>query len=219
MQYNSQREQLILPEYGRNIQQLVRHAKTIEDKEERQVYIERIIKLMMQVNPQKITEELIDRLWKHVFIIAEYDLDVTPPSGFQPNPEDDEKLPEKIGYPNVKPPYPHYGQNVQKLIFKCSELEDGYKKDEFKKIIGSYMKMAYKTWNSEHYVSDEIIKGDLQAISKGALTLGEDVVLQTVNVGSNNGTYKRRKKQNYSSGRGDNRDRNRNRNRPPRRKR
>jgi hypothetical protein len=217
MQYNSQREQLILPEYGRNIQQLVRHAKTIENKEERQVYIERIIKLMMQVNPQKITEELIDRLWKHVFIIAEYDLDVTPPNGLQPNPEDDSKLPEKIGYPNVKPKFPHYGQNVQKLINKCASLEDGYKKEEFKKIIGSYMKMAYKTWNSEHYVSDEIIKGDLKAISKGELILAEDVVLANINTHSGNGTYKRRNKKNYS--RGDNRDRNRNRGRSQRRKR
>jgi hypothetical protein len=40
--------------------------------------------------------------------------------------------------------------------------------------IGSYMKLAYKTWNREHYVSDEVIKNDLDILSNGRLSLDEN---------------------------------------------
>ena len=175
MEYNSQRELLIIPEYGRNIQRLILHSKSIEDDEERQEFVEKVLKLMQQMHPQnRNIEDYKERLWKHVFRIADYDLKVSPPSGIIPTPEDYKKKPEKIAYPKAEARFRHYGNNVQQLIKKALTMEEGPKLLGFIKVIGSYMKLAYKTWNKEHYVSDEIIKNDLLTLSDGKLVLPED---------------------------------------------
>ena len=175
MEYNSQRELLIIPEYGRNIQRLILHSKSIEDDEERQEFVEKVLKLMQQMHPQnRNIEDYKERLWKHVFRIADYDLKVSPPSGIIPTPEDYKKKPEKIAYPKAEARFRHYGNNVQQLIKKALTMEEGPKLLGFIKVIGSYTKLAYKTWNKEHYVSDEIIKNDLLTLSDGKLILPED---------------------------------------------
>ena len=175
MEYNSQRELLIIPEYGRNVQRLILHGKDIEDPEERQEFIEKVVLLMQQMHPQnRNIEDYKERLWKHVFRIAEYDLDVSPPSGIIPTPEDYKKKPEKIAYPSSEAKFRHYGNNVQQLINKALEMEESPKLQGFIKVIGSYMKLAYKTWNREHFVSDEVIRENLLTLSNGKLTLPED---------------------------------------------
>ena len=178
MEYNSQKNDLIIPEYGRNVQMLIRHAKTIENDGMRQAFIEKVIDLMHQMHPQnRNIDDYRSKLWKHVFRIAEYDLDVMPPSGEIPTPETDIIRPEPVNYPASNAEYRHYGNNVQILIDKAIKMEDGPKKDGFVLVIGGYMKMAYKTWNKEHYVSDEIIKQDLVNMSDGKLSIANDVSL------------------------------------------
>ena len=175
MEYNSEKSKLIIPEYGRNVQMLIRHAKTIEDGEIRQAFIEKVIDLMHQMHPQnRNIDDYRSKLWKHIFRIAEYDIDVLPPSGEIPTPETDFKKPEPVGYPAYNGGYRHYGNNVQILIEKALQMEDGPKKNGFLLVIGSYMKMAYKTWNKEHYVSDEIIKQDLINMSDGKLSIPDN---------------------------------------------
>ncbi len=178
MEYNSQKEHLEIPEYGRNVQMLIRYAKTIEDPEYRQAFIERIVNLMHQMHPQnRNIDDYREKLWKHVFRIADYDLDVTPPSGEKPKREDKYKKPDKIDYPENAAKYRHYGHNVQKLIKKAIDMEEGPVRDGFVAVIGSYMKLAYRTWNKEHYISDEIIKNDLEKLSNGQLVLAEGISL------------------------------------------
>jgi hypothetical protein len=175
MEYNSQKEELIIPEYGRNIQILIQHAKTIENKELRQRFVEKIIDLMHQMNPQnRNMEDYRDKLWKHLFRIAKYEIDVVPPSGQAPGAEEANKKPEPVPYPSSGSRFRHYGNNVQRLIKSALEMEPGPKRDSFVKVIGSYMKLAYRTWNKEHFVSDEVIKSDLEAMSDLRLTLKEE---------------------------------------------
>ena len=52
-------------------------------------------------------------------------------------------------------------------------MPEGSKKEGFVEVIASYMKLAYKTWNKEHYVSDDIVKEDLESLSDGQLALHE----------------------------------------------
>ena len=219
MEYNSQRELLIIPEYGRNIQRLIIHGRDIEDDEERQEFIERIVLLMQQMHPQnRNIEDYKERLWKHVFRIADYDLKVSPPSGIIPTPEDYKKKPEKIPYPNSEARFRHYGNNVHQLINRAIEMEDDYKLEGFIKVIGSYMKLAYKTWNREHFVSDETIRGDLLALSKGNLVLPEDTSIDNLanarkrkkGNDRDNGRDSRDNRSNNGRGRNNGRDRNRN---------
>ncbi len=175
MAYNTQQEFLIMPEYGRNVQQLVRHAQKIEEPAYRQQFCEQIVDLIQQLYPQsKSVEDYREKLWKHLFHIAKYDLDATTPSGTVPKPEDAKKRPDRVPYPFSDTRFKHYGNNIQRLIRRAVEMEEGPIKEGFVQTIGSYMKLAYKTWNREHYVNDEIIKGDLETLSGGKLTLEDN---------------------------------------------
>jgi Domain of unknown function (DUF4290) len=175
MAYNTSHEMLIMPEYGRNVQQLVRHAQQISDPVYRQSFCEEILNLIQQLYPQsKNIEDYREKLWRHLFQIAKYDLDAKTPSGIKPLPEDFRVKPDRVPYPTQDNRYRHYGNHVQVLIRKAMVMEPGPIKDGFVNTIGSYMKMAYRTWNREHFVSDEIIKTDLKTLSNGQLTLEDD---------------------------------------------
>lgn len=173
MNYNTTKEDIVIAEYGRNIQELIQHAKTIEDAEHRQVYIEEVVNLMQQLHPQaKNVDDYIAKLWSHVFRIADYDLDVTPPCEILPK-EELYKRPEMIPYPSKEVRYRHYGKNVQEMVKKAAAMEDEDIQEEYVKVIGSYMKMAFQTWNHSD-VTDKLIRRDLNKISKGELELDED---------------------------------------------
>jgi len=203
MEYNSSRETLIIPEYGRHIQNLVDHAKSIEDPELRQEFAHRIIGLMMQMHPQnRSIDDYREKMWKHLFRIANYELEVEVPEGIHPSPEDARKRPEKVPYPKIETKYRHYGNNVQKLINKALKMDDGPVRNGFVAVIGSYMKLAYRTWNKEHYVSDEVIKADLINLSGGQLKLSDEISLDNL------GSSSRRRKRPSGNERGGGRDRN-----------
>lgn len=181
MEYNSEKDYLVIPEYGRNLQLMIQYAKTIEDDTHRQQFAERIIELMHQMNPQtKSIEDYREKLWKHFFRIADYDINVVPPNGKIPRPEDSLKRPERIGYPATDAKYRHYGNNIQRLIKKARGMEPGKKLNDFTEVIGSYMKLAYQTWNKEHYISDEIIKNDLGTLSNGELSIQDSAFLDNL---------------------------------------
>ena len=178
MEYNSQKENLTIPEYGRNIQQLVKHALTIEDRTERQNFVERIIRLMMQMHPQnKNMEDYKEKLWRHVFRISEFKIDVDPVEGMEVPTETNSYIkPDAMGYPDAVARFRHYGKNVQIMIAKALEMEDLEKRGHYAAVIGNYMKLAYRTWNAEHYVSDEVIVQDLEALSDGKIKLSTSLL-------------------------------------------
>lgn len=208
MEYNSERDNLIIPEYGRHVQNLVEEAKQIEDPKEKQVFVERIVDLMMQIHPQsRNIEDYVDKLWKHLFRISEYDLEgVMPPNGELPTAEAAAKRPEMINYPEQEARFRHYGHNVQHLIKKALEMPEGPKRDGFVAVIASYMKLAYRTWNKEHFVSDEVVKSDLESLSNGKLVLREEL-MQDSGGGSNNNNNNRRRSNKRSSSSGGKRTR------------
>ncbi|NDA99128.1 MAG: DUF4290 domain-containing protein, partial [Flavobacteriia bacterium] len=51
MEYNTTRGKLILPEYGRNVQNMISHAMDLEDRIERNRAAQAIIEVMGQLNP------------------------------------------------------------------------------------------------------------------------------------------------------------------------
>jgi hypothetical protein len=173
MNYNTSRPDIIIPEYGRNIQLLIEHAKIVEDKEERQLFVETIVELIQQLYPQsRNIDDYVAKLWSHVFRIADYDLDVVPPCEIL-SKEDAYKRPDPLPYPGNRIKYRHYGKNIQEMMRKAAEMEDEEKKEDYVQVIGSYMKMSYNTWNQNN-VSDEMIRKNLVEISNGTLELDED---------------------------------------------
>ncbi|MEM6722487.1 MAG: DUF4290 domain-containing protein [Bacteroidota bacterium] len=203
MKYNSSLDKLIIPEYGRNVQRLINHAKTIEDSEERQAFVERVVDLMAQMHPQtRNVEDYHKKIWGHVFRIAEYDIDVTPPEGVSNTPEQARSGPAKVPYPQIKTRFRHYGKNVHTMISKAIAMEDEEKKAEFSEVIAAYMKMAFKTWNRE-IVSDEQIAADLVNLSDGQLSIAEDTnidgLLQPARKRNNNNNHKKNNNRNYGN--------------------
>jgi Domain of unknown function (DUF4290) len=174
MDYHSTKEDILLPEYGRTIQGMLKYAKSIPEPRLRQKTVEAIIVLMQQINPtNRNVEDYREKLWSHAFKIAGYDLDVTPPPGITIRRDEDKIRPDKVVYPVATRNFRHYGHNVQMLIAKAIDMGEGSKKEGFVEVIASYMKLAYKTWNKEHYVSDDVVKDDLEIISEGQLGLHE----------------------------------------------
>lgn len=175
MDYHSTKENILMPEYGRTIQGYLQYAKTIPDARKRQKTVEAIIVLMQQINPagQKNVEDYREKLWNHAFKITNYELEVTPPAGIVIRRDADKQIKGAVEYPEPTTKFRHYGRNVQTLMHKAIEMPDGGKKEGFVEVIASYMKLAYKTWNKEHYVSDDVVKDDLEFLSEGQLALHE----------------------------------------------
>ncbi len=175
IEYNTEKKEVRYPEYGRAIQEMLEFAKTIPDAYKRQKTVEAIVGLMQQLNPvgNRNLEDYREKLWNHAFAIAGYDLDVTPPQGISIRRAEDKIRPDRLIYPPTTQRLRHYGYNVQTLIKKAIEMPEGSKKEGFVEVIASYMKLAYKTWNREHYVSDDVVKDDLEILSDGQLELHE----------------------------------------------
>lgn len=210
MTYNSQEKHLTIPEYGRHIQNLVNHAKTIEKDDERQRFAEQVVQLMYQMNPQsKNILEYKNKLWKHFFLIADYDINVSPPEGIDVSKETIESKPDTVDYPVKEKEFRHYGHNVRLLMEKAIAMEEGPKKQEFVEVIASFMKLAYKNWNREHYVSDEIILEDLKSLSNGQLQVTENSSLDTLTSAVR---HKQRRRPSNNSRNNNNRNRRNNKN-------
>lgn len=179
MNYNSQKETLIMPEYGRNVQMLVRTAQAEQDPEKKQKLVDCITQLMLHMNPaQKNLEEFKDKVWKHIFKIAEYkDLDIKTPKGDIPTPEDNTLRPDKLPYQDKLRTFRHYGFHLRTMIHKAAAMEEGETKEDFKLVIGSFMKMAYRNWHKAQYISDDIIKDDIAKMSENTLIIPPDMTL------------------------------------------
>lgn len=197
MKYNSSKDTLVIPEYGRHIQNMILFAVNQEDKEKRQLLAEGIVDLMIQMNPtDKKTAEYVNKMWTHMLKISNYKLEVEIPDHVDINPEPHELQGVKMEYSPGIPKYRHYGRYIQKLIEKAMEMEESPERQEFVRIIGSYMKTAYKQWNKDHYVSDESVLEDINIITKGELSISEDQALDYLKHSYSKGNN--RKKKSYS---------------------
>jgi hypothetical protein len=181
LEYNSTRDKLLFSEYGRSVQKLIQYAKTLDKREERQRVIEEIVELINQLNPQtKNVLEYKQKLWRHVFKMADYELDVDHPFGDHPTDDDIRFKPKTVPYPQHEFNWRHYGYNIRVMIDKALKMEDGPIKQGFVETILSYMKLSYRTWNKEHFVSDDIIISDLSVMSGKRLSVDDDHTIQVI---------------------------------------
>lgn len=172
MQYNTSQQELVMPEYGRHIQSMVDYIRTIPEKEKRQKNAESIIELMGVLNPHlKNVEDFRHKLWDHLFLIADFDLDIDSP---YPVPTRDKFLrkPDPLSYPVKFRERRHLGKNIQKIIRRAIEETNEEKKKGFTNSIAYYMKLAYANWSRES-VPDDVIKDELAEITNGALNYTE----------------------------------------------
>jgi len=173
--YNTVRPRLILKEYGRNMQKLVEHIKTIEDKEKRSESAKVLVELMKLINPSvKDTQETAQKLWDDLVIMSDFDIDIDAPYP-QPEPEILTKKPQRLGYKSSEIRFKHYGRNIELLIKKAIEIEDPEEKEAAIIHIGRLMKSFQNAWNRENVDDFTVIK-DMQILSKNQLTIDIDEV-------------------------------------------
>ena len=170
MEYNTNRTKLLMPEYGRNIQMMVEYCKSLPSKEERNEVAKTIVEFMGQRNPHLRDEENYKhKLWDHLYILADYDLDVDAPYPFPTKEELDQK-PNRMDYPSFDNEYKFYGKSILQLIDRAIELEEGEEKEALIQVIANNMKKSYNVYNKEH-VQDEVIFRHLKELSQDKLDL------------------------------------------------
>lgn len=178
MEYNTSKKRLVLPEYGRNIQKLVGYCKSIEDREERNQMAQTIITIMGSINPHfRDMADYKHKLWDHLQIISEYELDIDSPYEAPPK-EALRSDPDPVPYCNYPIKYKHYGKTIEFLCRKAAEYEEGEIKDILVQMIANHMKKNYVTWNKDS-VSDEQIFSNLEDLSGGKIKVNRENVQLT----------------------------------------
>lgn len=171
---------MVLPEYGRNIQKMVDHVKTVEDRDERNRLAKAIIQIMGNMNPHlRDVADFTHKLWDHLAIISNFELDVDSP---YPAPEI-EKLyekPEKVPYKNADDVrFKHYGRVLENMIKRAASYDEGEEKNYLIEVIANHMKKSYIQWNREN-ISDDLIFSDLVYLSGNNITIPEGLKLKEV---------------------------------------
>ena len=181
MEYNTTREKLILPEYGRNVQNMISHAMDIKDREERNRATQAIIEVMGQLNPHlRDVDDYRHKLWTHLFLMSDFKLDVDSPYE-TPKPEVLNEKPEQMSYPSGKIRFGHYGKYTEQLLKKANEIDEQDAKDSFKMAMANLMKKQYLVHNNGA-VENHVIAENLNELSNGDLSIDNPDELVSTNI-------------------------------------
>ncbi len=178
MDYNTNRKKLELPEYGRNVQNMVGIIKNTPDRAERNRLAKSTIQLMENMNPQlRDVADYKHKLWDHLAVIADFDLDIDSPYPLPTQAEIHQK-PSKMKYSNPDEiRFKHYGKILEDMVRKATQYPEGEERDALIAVIANQMKKSFLTWNRET-VSDDVIFADLLAIACNRISIPEGLKLK-----------------------------------------
>ena len=198
MEYNTEREQLIIPEYGRHVQKMINHAASLKDKIEQQKCVDAIIAFMGQKNPHlRDVKEFTHKLWDHLHIMSDFKLQIDSPYA-KPEIEKIEERPHKMPYPGNKIRFSYYGNTIETMIATAIKM-DNHKKEIMTGMIANQMKKLYILFN-EGSVDNNIIRLHLKQMSNDQLKLADDFeFIRSASVRPDGGHTKKKnyKKKNY----------------------
>ena len=187
LDYNTAREKLAMPEYGRSVVKMVEQLRTIEDRDKRSEQARAVVKVMELLNPQVRTQENWEqKLWDHLYIISGFDLDIDSPYPC-PVPEVFATRPVPIPMKDSKIKATHYGRNIEKIIDLLCEEPDGEVKTAMIRALATYMRQQYLIWNKDS-VADETIFADIEKLSDYRLKVPEGLTLSKI---SNDASFAR----------------------------
>jgi hypothetical protein len=170
MEYNTTRGPLILPEYGRNVQNMIAHAMKIEDSVERNRAAQAIIEVMGQLNPHlRDVDDFRHKLWTHLFVMSDFKLDVDSPYEI-PKLEVLLEKPKLMDYPKGKIKYGHYGKYTETILKTSKSLTSAEEKEYLKNSMANFMKKLYLSHNNDA-VENNVIAENLKELSEGDLVL------------------------------------------------
>ena len=171
--YNTQQKKLIMPEYGRNVQQMIDHCVSIEDREERTRCANTIINIMGNLFPHlRDVDDFKHKLWDHLAIMSDFKLDIDYPYEII-RKENLRTKPDRIPYTLTPIRYRHYGKTLERMIKKGEDYPDGPERDQLISLLANHMKKSFLTWNKEVVDDDKIFK-DLREYSHGRIDLSPE---------------------------------------------
>ncbi len=164
--YNSTREVLKMPEYGRLVQDMVEYALSIEDSVERQQYAEAIVEVMTGLNPKmKDVPDFQHKIWDHLALLSNYQLDIQYP--FEITRHDKENTrPGKLSYPQGRIRFRHYGRLIEKAMNDLKEMPAGNKRDELTRLVANRMKRNLADWKGDG-IEDSKVAFDIAYYTEG----------------------------------------------------
>ena len=175
LQYNTDRERLIIPEYGRHIHLMIQQVMDEKDREKRNKQAQAIIGVMGNLNPHlRDVPDFQHKLWDQLHIMANFALDVDSPYEV-PQKEILDARPERLEYPNTHLKYRFYGINILRMIEVAKSWEVGDLKDALVFTIANHMKKCFLNWNKDT-VEDSVIFAHLDELSDGALKVAEELL-------------------------------------------
>lgn len=178
--YNTQQEKLILKEYGRNVQKLVRYISALETQEERTEAAHTLIALMRQLNPSvREHNDNIQRIWDHLYVMAGFELDIDSPYPV-PSPETLQQKPQPLGYKRDEPIFKHYGRNLQLLVERVINIEDPEEQKAATIQIVKLMKSFYGSWTKDN-IEDSVIVTQLNKLSNSQINLTAEEIRDELN--------------------------------------
>lgn len=179
-------KELILPEYGRNIQSMVEIAMTIEDRAERNRCARSIINCMGNLFPYlRDNEAFQHKLWDHLALMSNFQLDIDYPFPITPA-EDIHPQPDKIPLPTTQIPERHYGRFLHEFVQRITNDPTIVNNQTLHLMIANFMKRCYNNYNQE-IISDSVIFDDLYRLSNSKIDLRDkDLKLQDLPHKKNN---------------------------------
>ncbi len=175
LDYNTQLKNLRLPEYGRNIQRMIDHALTLEDREERTRCAQTIISIMGNLFPHlRDVPDFKHKLWDHLAIMSDFKLDIDYPYELV-QPEKLASKPEKVPYSTGSIKVRHYGRYLEELLDKAMAMEEGPERTRLIELMANHMKKSIFSLNRE-IVEDQKIYDDLKLLSGGKVQVNEETV-------------------------------------------
>jgi hypothetical protein len=203
MEYNTARGRMLLPEYGRNVQNMIQHAMEIADREERNRAAQAIIEVMGQLNPHlRDVDDYRHKLWAHLFIMSDFQLDVDSPYEI-PNRESLEGRPDVVPYPKSRIRFGHYGQYTQKILEAAKDITVEEEREYLKSRMGNFMKKQFLTHNNSA-VENHVIAQQMAELSRGELKIenpdeeltSTNQMLKSLGIQGNNNNNNQNRRQN-----------------------
>ena len=196
MTYNTQREKMILPEYGRTIQEMVDICLQIEDRSERQRCAESIIAVMTTMNPDVRQQPDYERkLWDQLAILSNYQLDIDYPYEVV-KPEDITSKPKPLKYPMTRIRYRHYGHLTEEFMRKLKDMPESAEREELTAMMANFMKRSLYNWNRDA-MDERKVRTDLSSYTDGMANIPENFRFASVSNGhlpGSNASKKKRKR-------------------------
>ncbi len=170
LEYNTEREDLIIPEYGRHIKKMIDHVSSLKSKDERNKLSNAIISVMGNLQPHlRDVPDFQHKLWDQLFIMSDFKLDVDSPFE-KPSKDILDSKPLPLEYPQSFPKYRFYGNNIKIMIDEAVKWDNSDKKDALIFTIANHMKKCFLNWNKDN-VEDQVIFEHLYELSDSKIDI------------------------------------------------